>query len=154
MWVEWVVDARKLRGTDKKAVSPDFKLPWSRSESLDVDSLTFKLLLSPKLAAQQSSRSTFKETRGHAVVQLKCSDSTVIGNDLRVAFRVSWHSQGKSLGPMGPCMHDFAKTAVSGPVPQDDEVDLNEVIDERMLTFSIYVELVPVHRGIPVEWSS
>jgi len=160
MSARWVVDARKLKGTDKKAVSPEFAMPWSSGDSLEVGSLIFKLLLTPRMAKHHSSPATFKETKGRGVVQLKCADSTVNSansahsNDLRVAFRMSLQGQGNARPFLGPFVHDFGLKAVSDTVPKEEEFDLNDVIDERMLTFSVCVEMVPVHRGIPSRWSS
>lgn len=136
--VHWTVDARKLRGNDKQAVSPPFELSFGNQ----FPNVTFKLMLYPKVVNDAKGGASFKKARGRGYVQLKCEAelSEAIAN---VSFRVSIGSGVSMQEPRGPVSHNFSSSAVCGLPKEQEEWDFSNVVDQESMTFVVCLEIVP-----------
>eukprot|EP00442_Polarella_glacialis_P008818 CAMPEP_0115083666 /NCGR_PEP_ID=MMETSP0227-20121206/20719_1 /TAXON_ID=89957 /ORGANISM="Polarella glacialis, Strain CCMP 1383" /LENGTH=422 /DNA_ID=CAMNT_0002472163 /DNA_START=59 /DNA_END=1327 /DNA_ORIENTATION=+ len=141
--VHWTVDARKLRGNDKQAVSPPFELSFGSQ----FPNVTFKMMIYPKAVSDSKGGASFKKARGHGYVQLKCEAelSEAIAN---VAFRISIGSGDKMQPPRGPVAHNFSSSAVCGLPKEQEEWDFESVKDTDSMTFVVCLEIVPRSGGI------
>merc|ERR1719429_332401 len=84
--VHWTVDAWKLRGNDKQAVSPPFDLCLGSQ----LPSVTFKMILYPKVMNDNRGGASFKKSHGRGFIQLKCeSDLSGAQAIANVNFRIS-----------------------------------------------------------------
>jgi len=140
--VHWVVDARKLRGNDKQAVSPPFELSFGSQ----FPNVTFKMMIYPKIVNDSKGGASFKKAKGRGYVQLKCEAelSEAIAN---VSFRISIGSGDKHEEPRGPVSHNFSSSAVCG-LPKDlEEWDFASVVDQESMTFVVCLEIVPKAPG-------
>lgn len=140
--IDWTVDARKLRGNDKQAVSPPFEI-WLGHRFPKV---AFKMMIYPKHVSDGKGGASFKKAQGCGFVQLKCETELTAGL-APVSFCITIGSNDKVASLRGPVIHDFSKSAVSG-LPQDiDEWNLNSVVDQLSMTFVVRLELVPSVNG-------
>lgn len=139
--VFWTVDARKLRGNDKQAVSPPFELSFGEN----YPNVTFKMMIYPKVVSDAKGGAAFKKSHGRGFVQLKCEAelSEAIAN---VSFRISIGSGEKAQPPRGPVSHNFSSSAVCGLPKEVDEWDFRSVVDEASSTFVVCLEIVPTRR--------
>uniref|UniRef100_A0A7S4SJR8 Uncharacterized protein n=1 Tax=Alexandrium monilatum TaxID=311494 RepID=A0A7S4SJR8_9DINO len=136
--VHWTVDARKLRGNDKQAVSPPFELSFGNQ----FPSVTFKMMIYPKVMNDSKGGASFKKARGRGFVQLKCEAelSEAIAN---VSFRISIGSGESKQAPRGPKSHNFSCSAVCGLDKEEEEWDFQSVVDQESMTFVVCLEIVP-----------
>jgi len=136
--VHWTVDARKLRGNDKQAVSPPFELSFGPH----FPQITFKMMIYPKATNDSKGGASFKKARGRGYVQLKCEAelSEAIAN---VSFRISIGSGENVQAPRGPVLHNFSSSAVCGLPKEQEEWDFAAVIDQDSMTFVVCLEIVP-----------
>jgi len=140
--VHWTVDARKLRGNDKQAVSPPFELSFGSQ----FPNVTFKMMIYPKIVNDSKGGASFKKAKGRGYVQLKCEAelSEAIAN---VQFRISIGSGDRQEDPRGPVSHNFSSSAVCG-LPKDlEEWDFQSVVDQESMTFVVCLEIVPKAAG-------
>mmetsp|Transcript_75539 Transcript_75539/g.245634 ORF Transcript_75539/g.245634 Transcript_75539/m.245634 type:complete len:471 (+) Transcript_75539:70-1482(+) len=140
--VIWTVDARKLRGNDKGAVSPPFELSFGDQ----FPNVTFKMMLYPKVVNDAKGGSSFKRAHGRGYVQLKCEEGLppLIAN---VNYRISIGSGNNSnmTEPRGPVPHNFSSNAVCGLPKEQEEWDFSSVVDQNSQTFVVCLEIVPDH---------
>lgn len=131
-WISWYVDARKLRGNDKQAVSPPFDLDLGP----DFPNVTFKMMIYPKAGDAKAGQS-FKKCNGMGYIQLKCEGDVSV-EVAQVSFKFSI---GGGEDTRGPVSHNFAQSAVCG-LPRVSEVwDFNRVVDKESLTFAVGLEI-------------
>eukprot|EP00933_Yihiella_yeosuensis_P081163 TRINITY_DN94711_c0_g1_i1.p1 TRINITY_DN94711_c0_g1~~TRINITY_DN94711_c0_g1_i1.p1 ORF type:complete len:430 (+),score=88.61 TRINITY_DN94711_c0_g1_i1:62-1351(+) len=137
--VHWTVDARKLKGNDKQAVSPPFELSFGNQHP----DVTFKMMIYPKSTSDTKGGASFKRSKGHGFVQLKCEAelSHALAN---VSFRISIGSQEKQQPFRGPVSHNFSKNAVCGLPKETEEWDFSTVVDPDSQTFVVCLEIVPL----------
>lgn len=146
----WTVDARKLKGNDKQAVSPPFEMPFKIQGSSGVrQNVTFKLMICPCSVAESASAGprgrldqSFKRSNGTGIIQLKC-EGDVEQLDAQVMFRF-WIGRGdeQHSEPRGPEHHDFAKSAICG-YKRQDVWDFLKVQDSASMTFNVCAEVAP-----------
>merc|ERR1712187_757942 len=105
----WTVDARKLRGNDKQAVSPPFDLSFGTR----LPNVTFKMMIYPKIIHAEKGGASFKKARGKGHIQLKCESELPAGS-AKVSFCLSIGSKNSMKTPRGPVFHDFSSSAVCG----------------------------------------
>lgn len=100
--VRWFLDARKLKGNHKVAVSPPFKV------RVDYDrTATFKLMLLPTSGTERRC-GTFQKAKGRARVNLKCEeDLGAVITSLRFSVAPENCSRTKQVH-----VNDFARNAV------------------------------------------
>lgn len=134
--IRWTVDARKLRGNDRSAVSPPFELrdPGSRS------CWPFKMVINPKITNSGRSGASFRVAKGQGMIQLKCEASRSQLASMPLTFWLSAGS-GRNFGPLqcprGPVEHDFAQSGVQGLSKDADVWDFSSLVDETTQTFII-----------------
>jgi len=136
--VQWFVDARKLRGKDKLAVSPNFELPLGLHGTARA---VFKLMINAKSTADRKGGACFKEAKGRGTIQLKCqTDLSEASGD--ASFSIAIGSGVRAQKKRGPIAHNFASNAVRGLL-EEEEWDFATVIDDESLTFLVKLEFVP-----------
>eukprot|EP00929_Paragymnodinium_shiwhaense_P115671 TRINITY_DN8468_c0_g1_i1.p1 TRINITY_DN8468_c0_g1~~TRINITY_DN8468_c0_g1_i1.p1 ORF type:complete len:432 (+),score=86.02 TRINITY_DN8468_c0_g1_i1:225-1520(+) len=146
--IAWNVDARKLRGNDKQAVSPAFEVPLLYP-SVEVATGIFKMMIYPKAVSDGKGGSSFKKARGRGIVQVKCESDLPFREAGRVRFRISVgngrerpaQQHGHAWELRGPAEHDFSHNAVAGLPKEKEEWDFNAVTDQESLTFEVRLEL-------------
>lgn len=134
----WHVDARKLKTSDKQAVSPPFALPMNVGDGSQ--ECTYKMMLSPMVAsgAHGKGASSFKKAKGWATVHLKCENDTIREMGAELAFRIAVGSE-RARGPMH---HNFARSSVCGLPPHLEAWNLGSHVDESSRIFSVCLEVV------------
>jgi hypothetical protein len=147
--IKWTVDARKLRGGDKQAVSQAFPISWGGLQ------VNFKLMIYPKMMHDQRGGSSFKKAKGKGTITLKCEAELPQGTPpLKFRFAIAQGLNAhKSEDPdqddlvglqdyRGPVRHNFADGAMCG-LPKDlEEWDFNAVVDHDSQTFLVCLEVV------------
>merc|ERR1719414_2237517 len=137
--VQWTVDARKLRGSDKQVVSPPFEVPVQAGGS----SMTFKMVICPKSMSDKSGAS-FKKSNGIGHVQLKCESEL---SDMAVAstsFSISIGQGRKAQAPRGPYPHNFLSSAMCGLPKEHADWHFLSAVDRASLTCAINVDIAPL----------
>eukprot|EP00747_Dinoflagellata_sp_TGD_P072269 gnl/TRDRNA2_/TRDRNA2_157408_c4_seq5.p1 gnl/TRDRNA2_/TRDRNA2_157408_c4~~gnl/TRDRNA2_/TRDRNA2_157408_c4_seq5.p1 ORF type:complete len:274 (-),score=42.22 gnl/TRDRNA2_/TRDRNA2_157408_c4_seq5:136-876(-) len=133
--VRWTVDARKLRSTDREAVSPPFELSLSPVQ--------FKMVMRPKASSDGKGGSSFKKSGGRGTLELRCLSKVDTGSGLTVKFRVAIGS-GSDLSTQeafrGPVRHDFAEKPICGLPEGQEEWDFARAVDQETQTFTICLE--------------
>lgn len=147
--IKWTVDARKLRGGDKQAVSQAFPISWGGLQ------VNFKVMIYPKMMHDQRGGSSFKKAKGKGTITLKCEAELPQGTPpLKFRFAIAQGLNAhKSEDPdqddlvglqdyRGPVRHNFADGAMCG-LPKDlEEWDFNAVVDHDSQTFLVCLEVV------------
>jgi len=133
--VEWIVDARKIRGTDKVIVSPPFEIP-------SMLSAVFKMMITPKFAMEGKGGASFKKSKGKGTVQLKCEshlddDGTLFfqiqtGCDESIVSSVCVEEWNFADAPLYNCQEDW---------------DFVESLDVAKRSFSVILEVWPKRSG-------
>merc|ERR1712187_208879 len=137
--VYWTVDARKLNGSSRTAVSPAFEIVAGGP-------LAFKMILSPVVAYEGKGGASFKKSKGRGTIQLKCeADMKSCGGSL-VTFMIA---VGKSREDVrkeelrGPVTHDFvAQNGLCGLPKGQETWDFNQFVDTPSQTFVICLEIL------------
>jgi len=140
--VRWTVDARKLRGRDKIAVSPPFELDSPRG--------TFRLMLCPKAVSDRKGGASFQKAKGRGFVQVKCEaalgEATAGVLSLRISVDSGRPGSAAQEPSRGPVRHDFAQ---SGVCCHEEEWNFTQAVDEASQTFAVSVELLTQEAGPP-----
>lgn len=145
--VTWTVDAKKLKGSDRIAVSPPFEVSCV--------SRRFKMMLCPRSVSDKKGGACFKNAKGRGVVQLKCETGETADMLGTVCINISvgpgrvdsaWQSPLKE-----PVCHDFdeygvcsfgAKLEATPPDSADkDDWNFLQAVDEASQTFAVRLEL-------------
>jgi hypothetical protein len=134
---EWVVDARKLKGTDKQIVSPQFEVQIRPG----APAIVFKMTLHPKTTDSKGGVS-FKKSEGVGHVQLKChtdeGDLEAVG-DASLRFAVG--SPPKET--KGPFEHTFYDNVIFNLPRKHADWDFNEASDDLSLSLVVTVDIGP-----------
>lgn len=136
--VHWTVDARKLRGNDKQAISPPFELPFGDS----FPCVPFKMMLFPIFTKDGKTGASFKRSQGRGIVQLKC-EADLSDAHAQVRLRISIGSGSKAQPPRGPVSHTFTRGSVCGLPKDQEEWDFRAVVEQESTTFIVCLEVVP-----------
>jgi len=135
--VEWTVDARKLRGSDKVAVSPPWELPFTSGQ--------FRIMLCPKATHDRKGGASFRKAKGKGSVHLK---SEAKPEEAPAGVITMWISVGGGTtgaprsSPRGPVQHNFADNGVAGLAKDLEEWDFSAAVDEASQTFLVSLEIV------------
>ncbi|CAE7421337.1 KCNB1, partial [Symbiodinium microadriaticum] len=123
--IRWTVDARKLRSTDKEAVSPPFDLTFAGGQPVP-----FKMILRPRVVAQERGGASFRRSRGRGNIQLRCMAESDAAAKPVVTFRLLVGSEkaAKQLKPRGPVSHDFSEKNICGLPPGQDDWDFGKAV--------------------------
>lgn len=140
-YVIWTVDAKKLRGSDKVAVSPPFEVEGSPGQ--------FKMMLCPKAVSDRKGGASFRKAKGKGFVQIKCEAELGINIDNKLSLNVSvgngrpdayWQSPLKD-----PVQHNFEDCGVCClPACPEDEWNFLRAVDEPSGTFAVRLETWPL----------
>jgi len=136
--IRWTVDARKLKSTDREAVSPMFELSFSKI-------VNFKILIRPKVVSSVRGGACFKKAKGKGSVELRCLDEVTAAMNPIVTFRISVGSgtdPARQEPPRGPVRHDFTKKAICGLPAGQEEWDFSKAVDEATQTFVVCLEVL------------
>jgi len=91
----WTLEERRLRSSDKVAVSPQFEIGIGGRQE------PFKLLVNPKHTSEARGGGGFKKAKGRAFLQLKCeADMSTAAED--AGYEVLFRIIVSKLGPRGP----------------------------------------------------
>jgi hypothetical protein len=93
--VHWTLPEKKLRASDKTAVSPAFEIYGAE----------WRIMLTPHVSHSHKGGSSFKTAKGWASIKLKCERRPEELNSLTMMFRFFVGS----LPPRGPATHDFTQ---------------------------------------------
>jgi len=137
--IHWSVDARKLKSGDRVAVSPAFDISIGGKE------VPFKMLLHPKVVNDGKGGSSFRRSKGHGKVEVKCEAMFDPDTDATANYRISVSSGNatethKMQPSRGPMRHNFATNGVSSLPAGEDVWDFTTSIDEASMTFVVVLE--------------
>jgi len=133
--IRWTVDARKLKTTDREAVSPTFPLACGSPTE-------FKLVIRPKKIEDARGGACFRKARGKGTVQLRILSSVDETTSPTVTFRIAVGSQSHKHRPRGPVRHNFADKPICGLPEGKDEWDFGKTVDEATQTFIVCLEVL------------
>jgi len=138
--VHWALDARKLEGQDKQAVSPVFNVDLP-----GFGQTPFKLVLQPKATNDGKHGSGFKKAKGHGRIVLKC-EAQLPEDAPCVSFRMGVGRADKgseTLQPFrGPVSENFFEHSCHGVPRADEDWDFTVSV-EKSRTFVVTVEVAP-----------
>lgn len=149
--VHWTLDARKLEGQDKQAVSQVFSV-----ELPGYGPTPFKLVLYPKATNDGKHGAGFRKAKGHGRVVLKCEAQ--LPEELSdVCFRVGVGRAGKdsqTLQPFrGPAMQNFFEHSCHGLPKSEEDWDFSaSVEDSRTALVTLEIAPTSAFRADPGIW--
>jgi hypothetical protein len=127
--IEWTVDARKIKGTDKVIVSPPFEVP-------SLSSAVFKMMITPKFVMEGKGGASFKKSKGKGTVQLKCESQ--LDDEGALVFQISAGCEESTV--LFVCQEEWNFADV--PLYHcQDEWDFNKCLDITKRHFSVIVEV-------------
>jgi hypothetical protein len=152
--VDWIVDARKMKGNDRQVVSPPFELPVFAASGQEAQ-VTFKLMICALSRGDWKGGTSFKKSSSKGVIHLKCEgdlDESVA--DVSFCFAVGSAAGLPTSLPRGPLTHNFARCAV-GRLPDDQaEWDFTSAVDEDSLTLLVRVAAMPCAYDLSPAWDT
>jgi len=131
--VQWTVDAKKMRSTDRVVVSSPFMLP------LGGQLLPFRMMLVPTVLCKTGRGHCFKKTEGRGIVQLKC-DASDLPQDANTRIQYSVRVGGERF--RGPKEHDFREAMVCGLPRGQEDWNFAEAEDVASRTFTVHLEVL------------
>jgi hypothetical protein len=129
--VQWSVEAKKLRGSDKQAVSPPFEVCLGQG----APPATFKLMLCP------CGGDSFRKAGSVGQVQLKCCSGLPEGSWLLTAVSISVGSGRMAQTPRGPFMHRFGSSYVFSAPREQADWDFGASVESSAV--AVIVEIAP-----------
>jgi len=154
--ISWTVDARKLKVTDKVAVSPSFKINAGVSG-------TFRIMLYAKAASDRKGGASFKKSKGKGSVHVKCESPDGEVHDGKLALRISVASyrekksddddcfdkrneieqddEGTQETPRGPVLHNFAVRGMCSLPKHQEEWDFSKATEADSQNFVVHLEI-------------
>jgi hypothetical protein len=131
--VQWTVDERKLRGSDKRLVSPSFDVDFGVGSS----PVTFVVMLYPRSSTFRGSES-FQQTGGVGQVHLKCISE--LGGDIPTTIRVSIGGDQNRL-LRGPFAHSFAASPLFTLPREQAQWDFGAAVKEGSASLTVSVDV-------------
>lgn len=128
----WAVDARKLKGNDKQAVSPSFELLCGGRL------LPFKLMIYTKQVTDQKGGASFRKSQGKGNIAIKC-EADLTDHPMPLEFWICIGNGETQQPARGPIIHDFSHGAVC--MLPNDEWDFSSVVDQASSTFMVCLEV-------------
>jgi hypothetical protein len=128
-----MVDERKLRGSDKRLVSPLFDVDFGFGSS----PMAFAVMLYPRSATFRGSAS-FQQARGVGQVLLKCVSE--LGDDVPATIRVSIGGDQDRL-LRGPFTHNFAASPLFTLPREQAEWDFGAAVEEGSASVTVSVDI-------------
>jgi hypothetical protein len=131
--VQWTVAGAKLRGSDKRLVSPSFDVDLGLGSS----PIVFAVMLYPRSATFRGSAS-FLQAGGVGHIHLKCVSE--LGDDVPVTIRVSIGGDQDRLS-RGPFVHSFASSPLF-TLPRDQaEWDFGAAVEAKSASLTLSVDV-------------
>jgi len=142
--VQWAVDARKLDGKDKHAVSPSFLIDLPKHGPA-----SFRIQLYPRPTNQGRGGEGFKKAKGRGRIELKCE--SILSQDVdAVTFCIGIGIGSKQQTTRGPVSVNFLENTCGGLPKAEEEWEFAHAIDDSR-TFLVYVELEPPLRAATLD---
>lgn len=137
MQYHWTVDGKKLRSSDREAVSPPFTVK-------DCFNLEFKLVLKPKVVEYVKGGSSFRNSRGKGYIELRCvsEHDALMSCEATLSFKLSIKSAKRTEKFRGSVFHCFRDRATCGLVESQDEWEFGKIVDDTG-TFVVILECDP-----------
>jgi len=132
----WNVDARKLKSSDRRAVSPAFNVFFAGP--VQFRPVQFKMLLRPRPADERKGGASFKRTGGRGCVELNCLQLVDPQDVHPVQFRVA---VGAEIA-RGPVRHDFSEQTQCMLPEGSDEWDFGAQVEPKGDIFTVHLEIV------------
>jgi len=129
----WKVDARKLRGNDKQAVSPPFELPLGPHGQ----SMKLRIAIYPK-ASDVKSSINFRSSKGKGYIQVKC-ESDMLGESAPVSLSLSVGAGSLAQPARGCIQHNFAHNGICGLPRNKDTWDFSSAVEAEHMMFQIFL---------------
>lgn len=136
-FIRWTFDARRLKSTDREAVSPQFNV--SCGGGIDCQ---FKMVLKPKAIDTGRGGACFKKSRGKGYIILRCTSEVEAAVKPTLTFRLCIKSNRREEGFRGPVINNFGEKAMCGLPEGQDEWDFNKVVDKETNSFVVVLELL------------
>lgn len=130
--IEWIVDARKIKGTDKVVVSPPFEMP-------SMFSAIFKMMITPKFVMNGKGGASFKKSKGKGSVQLKCESQLGV-NEGSMFFQIRIGCNDCNLSCVRQEEWNFADVPL---YTCQEERDFTKSLDVARQGFSVILEVGP-----------
>lgn len=132
-FIFWTVDARKLKGGDRVAVSPRFELHGAY----------FRIMMLPKVTSHGKGGSSFRKSQGKGLLQLKCESNMQDSDLARIKFNLVVGSSKTNLADArGPVLHNYSKSGVAGLGQHEEVWDFERWVDPDAGTFVIGIEIL------------
>lgn len=128
--VRWTVESKKLRGSDKQAVSPPLEVPMQQGSA----AATFKLMLCPR------GGDSFKKADGVGQVQLKCCSDLPEGSLPLTAISIAVGAEA----PRGPFAHRFGSSSVFSVPREQSDWNFGAAVEAPAAAFTVTVEIAPL----------
>jgi len=125
----WTVDAKKLRGNDRSAVSRPFLLAIGGPRCPVV---TCKMMIYAKTMADRRGGQSFKLSGGQGSLQLKCEQDLDSRGIVDLRFSVGANGASRQV------QHDFSESAAC----TSQDWDFSKLVDKKAQTFAVHVEVV------------
>uniref|UniRef100_A0A7S1RX80 Uncharacterized protein n=1 Tax=Alexandrium catenella TaxID=2925 RepID=A0A7S1RX80_ALECA len=136
--VSWTVDARKLSGSERVAVSPPFELSCPTP-------MTFKMMILPKANSDRRGGASFRKSGGRGIVQVKCEAQTseFAGGFLTFRITAGRNLEDATRKPARRAVkHNFTKSLVCALQDEHEEWDFRLMVDEASQTFAVCLEVL------------
>lgn len=137
--IRWTVDSRKLKRSDREAVSPIFELSFAGP-------VEFSMILKPRAVDDAFRGASFKKAQGWGSIELKCrGDVDTLTNPV-LTFRlgVGSHSNPKKQQRFrGPVTHDFRDRPICGLEGMNEWWDFQRSVDKQRQSFVVCLEVFP-----------
>merc|ERR1719264_731725 len=135
--LRWTADAKKLKSSDREAVSPEFQLIFQQEQAVK-----FKMVIRPTAVSTVRGGMAFRKARGKGSIELRCLDAAIMIPP--VSFRLAVCSgrdlANPELPPGAPVSHDFkTRTICLG----QEEWDFTRAVDEATQCFVVCLEILP-----------
>lgn len=130
--IEWTVDARKIKGTDKVVVSPPFEVQ-------SMCSAVFKMMITPKFVMDGKGGASFKKSKGKGSVQLKCESQLGV-DEGTMSFRIRIGCNDGNLSLRCQDEWNFADVPL---YTCQEERDFAKSVDVAKRSFSVILEVGP-----------
>lgn len=138
----WVVDARKLKSSDREAVSPGFEL------DLPIP-VHFKMIVRPSPVHGSRGGASFKKARGKGSVEIRCLEQVEEEDDPSLTFRLAVGAD-RNWGeePRGPVQHRFSEKAIYSLPEAKKEWDFSRHVNNETQTFDVCFEIIGGVAGV------
>mmetsp|Transcript_54077 Transcript_54077/g.125747 ORF Transcript_54077/g.125747 Transcript_54077/m.125747 type:complete len:490 (+) Transcript_54077:93-1562(+) len=135
--IQWAVDARKLEGKDKQAVSPEFILSLPSHGPA-----AFKITIYPRSTNDGRGGGGFRKAKGRGRVELKCEAQLSRGVP-DVVFFIGVGIGDKQQPIRGPVAVNFLDHSVGGLAKSEEEWDFASATDDDTRTFLVFIDFAP-----------